>query len=175
MHQVYPEIRVTENIEPTVVLTEDSNAGYEMYGAVFRSERVSCESAGGKSNVAKYILTNREKKIFAIVDGAAFGSDMQSTVHALESSPGSHVWTPESFEYLLLQSGIIQAEGLREIMQDPGAFIESREFGSWERFFAWLLEDLTRNTIYAYSKKKLNSNYFTKGNIEKFVKMLPMI
>lgn len=175
MHQVYPEIRVTENIEPTVVLTEDSNAGYEMYGAVFRSERVSCESAGGKSNVAKYILTNREKKIFAIVDGAAFGSDMQSTVHALESSPGSHVWTPESFEYLLLQSGIIQAEGLREIMQDPGAFIESREFGSWERFFAGLLEDLTRNTIYAYSKKKLNSNYFTKGNIEKFVKMLPMI
>lgn len=92
---------------------------------------------------------------------------------ALESSPGSHVWAPESFEYLILRSGIVQAEGLREIMQAPGEFIESGKYSSWERFFTRLLEDLTKNTVYAYSKRKLNPNYITKGNIEKIVKMFP--
>ena len=41
-----------------------------------------CYSAGGKSNVAGYILANRDKQIFAVVDGAAFGADMRSVVHA---------------------------------------------------------------------------------------------
>lgn len=173
MHQVYPEMDIAERMEPSVVLTEDSNAGYEMYEAIYKRKEVKCDSAGGKSNIAKYILTNREKQIFAIVDGAAFGADMQSVIHALESSPGSHVWAPESFEYLILRSGIVQAEGLREIMQAPGEFIESGKYSSWERFFTRLLEDLTKNTVYAYSKRKLNPNYITKGNIEKIVKMFP--
>ena len=85
---------------------------------------------------------------------------------------GSHVWTPESFEYLILQSGIIQAERLREIMENPGNFIESSEYCSWERFFTKLLEELARNTIYTYSKKKLNPNYLTKGNIGKIEKLM---
>ena len=46
-------------------------------------------------------------------------------MHALEVNKGSHVWTPESFEYLILQSGIIQAEGLSKMMEEPGDFIES--------------------------------------------------
>ena len=58
-------------------------------------------------------------------------------------------------------------------MQAPGEFIESGEYSSWERFFTHLLEDLTKNTIYAYSKRKLNPNYITKGNIEKVIKMFP--
>ena len=96
-------------------------------------------------------------------------------MHALEVNKGSHVWTPESFEYLILQSGIIQAEGLSKMMEEPGDFIESGKFSSWERFFTWLIEDLTRSTIYAYSKKKLNPNYPTKGNIEKMKKLTPDI
>ena len=173
MHQVYPEMGMAERTEPSVVLTEDSNAGYEMYETIYREKEVRCISAGGKSNIAKYILANRQNRIFAIVDGAAFGADMQSVIHALELCQGSHVWTPESFEYLILQSGIVQAEGLGEIMQAPGEFIESGEYSSWERFFTHLLEDLTKNTIYAYSKRKLNPNYITKGNIDKVIKMFP--
>lgn len=73
--------------------------------------------------------------LFAVVDGAAFGADMRSVVHALEVNKGSYVWTPESFEYLILRSGIIQAEGLSKIMEEPGEFVESGKFSSWERFF----------------------------------------
>lgn len=60
-------------------------------------------------------------------------------------------------------------------MEEPGDFIESGEYSSWERFFTRLLEDLTKNTIYAYSKKKLNPNYFTKGNIGKIKKLMRAI
>ena len=172
MYQVYPEAEMNKKIEPSLILTEDSNAGYEMYEAIGQDIKVPCDSAGGKSNIAKYILANKEEQILAIVDGAAFGADMQSVIHALEMSKGSYVWTPESFEYLVLQSGIVQAEGLSEIMENPGDFIESSEYSSWERFFTCLLDNLTRNTIYAYSKKKLNPNYLTRGNIDKMEKLM---
>lgn len=172
MYQVYPEAEMNKKIEPSLILAEDSNAGYEMYEAIGQDIKVPCDSAGGKSNIAKYILANKEEQILAIVDGAAFGADMQSVIHALEMSKGSYVWTPESFEYLVLQSGIVQAEGLGEIMENPGNFIESSEYSSWERFFTCLLDNLTRNTIYAYSKKKLNPNYLTRGNIDKMEKLM---
>lgn len=172
MYQVYPEAEMNKKIEPSLILAEDSNAGYEMYEAIGQDIKVPCDSAGGKSNIAKYILANKEEQRLAIVDGAAFGADMQSVIHALEMSKGSYVWTPESFEYLVLQSGIVQAEGLGEIMENPGNFIESSEYSSWERFFTCLLDNLTRNTIYAYSKKKLNPNYLTRGNIDKMEKRM---
>ncbi|MCI8638852.1 MAG: translation initiation factor 2 [Coprococcus sp.] len=173
MHQVYPNREGLQKTEPTILLTEDSNAGYEMYKNICHGTKVICNSAGGKSNVAKYILNNRDERILAIVDGAAFGADMQSVVHALEISKGSYVWTPESFEYLILKSDIIQAKGLNNIMESPEDFIESGKYCSWERFFTGLLEELTKNTPYAYSKKKLNPNYLTRGNIDKFKKMIP--
>ena len=39
MHQVYPEIRSAEKNTLSVVLTEDSNAGYEMYKAICSNEK----------------------------------------------------------------------------------------------------------------------------------------
>lgn len=153
MHQVYPENAMDKRIRMSFVLTEDSNAGYEMFKTICQSENIKCDSAGGKSNVAKYILSHKEDGIFAIVDGAAFGADMGSVMRALKVSRKSHIWTPESFEYLILQSGIIQSEGLKDIMENPGNFIESEKHSSWERYFTRLLEDVTKNTIYKYSKK----------------------
>lgn len=172
MHQVYPEARAAEGIELSVVLTEDSNAGFEMFEAVSRNMQMVCDSARGKSNVGKYMLAHKEDRILAIVDGAAFGADMQSAMHALEVNQKSFLWAPESFEYLILRSNIVQAEGLREILEQPGAFVESGEYSSWERYFNHLLERLTKDTIYAYSKRKLNPNYLTKGNIDKVEKMM---
>lgn len=172
MHQVYPLVDINEEVKASVILSEDSNAGYEMYKAICQSEKVICDSARGKSNIAKYILSHKEEEIFAIVDGAAFGADMQSAMHALKESKGSHIWAPESFEYLILQSGIIQGEGLREILEKPEDYIESGEYSSWERFFTRLLENLTENTIYSYNKKKLNPNFLTRGNINKIKSLM---
>ena len=178
IHRIYPERKSEDcvhSVPPTVVLTEDSNSCYEMYEMLFRDTDIICVSAEGKSNIAKYILSNADKPILAIVDGAAFGADMQGAMHALRVNQQSFVWTPESFEYLILQSGIVKAEGLKEIMEAPEEFIESGEYCSWERYFTWLLEETTKNTIYAYKKSRINSSYLTKGSIEKMRKVLPEI
>lgn len=175
MHQVYPEIDKPRSLAVSTIVTEDSNSGHDMFQAICDDLELICDSADGKSNVAKYILSHKDGQIFAIVDGAAFGADMQSAMHAIEVNPGSYVWAPESFEYLILHSGIIQAEGIHNLLANPADFIESSEYSSWERFFTQLLEDLTRNSIYAYNKKKLNPNYLTKGNIDKIKKLLPGI
>lgn len=42
---------------------------------------------------------------------------------------------PESFEWLILKSGIIHAEHLVDILENPGDYIESQKFFSWENFF----------------------------------------
>lgn len=175
MHQIYPERKTAGNIEPSVVLTEDSNSGYEMYETLFSGTSIICTSADGKSNIAKYILSNVDKPIFAVVDGAAFGADMQGAMHALEVNQQSFVWTPESFEYLILQSGIVKFEGLKEILEAPEDYIDSGAYCSWERYFTWLLEDSTKNTIYVYNKSKINPNFLTKGNLEKMKKILPEV
>lgn len=57
---------MAENIEPSMILTEDSNAGHEMYQAIFLDTKIPCDSAENKSNIAKYILANKSKQIFAI-------------------------------------------------------------------------------------------------------------
>lgn len=100
---------------------------------------------------------------------------MQSVMHALEASGNGYIWTSESLEYLILQSGTIQAEGLGKIIEKPGDYIESGTYSSWERFFTQLLENLTQNTIYSYSKKKLNPAYLTKGNLDKMKKIIENI
>ena len=175
LHQIYPKSHDHNTITPEVILTEDSNAGYQMFHAICTENQISCTSAEGKSNIASYLLSNKNDCIFAIVDGAAFGADIKSVMHALTINTHSYVWTPESFEYLILQSGIFHEETLQKILNSPGEYIESGDFSSWERFFTRLLEELTKNTIYAYNKKHLNPNYLTKGNLEKMKHTLPII
>lgn len=173
MHQIYPEENRLESTEMSCVLTEDSNAGYEVYNHIFSEKKIFCVSAKGKSNVAKYIMENKDKPILAIVDGAAFGADMRSTIYAISINQGSCIWAPESFEYLLLNSRIVQATGLKEILERPENYIESSKYSSWERYFTWLIGDITKGTIYEYKKNKINSNYLTKGNIEKIKNIIP--
>ena len=141
--------------------TDATNAGYQMFHAIYAENKISCASAAGKSNIASYLLFNKNDRIFAIVDGAAFGADIKSVTHALTINTRSYIWTPESFEYLILQSGIFHEETLQKILNSPSEYIESGNFSSWERFFTRLLEELTKNTIYAYNKKHLNPNYLT--------------
>ena len=155
--------------------TDATNAGYQMFHAICAENKISCASAAGKSNIARYLLSNKNDRIFAIVDGAAFGADIKSVTHALTINTRSYIWTPESFEYLILQSGIFHEETLQKILNSPSEYIESGNFSSWERFFTRLLEELTKNTIYAYNKKHLNPNYLTRGNLEKLKQTLPVI
>lgn len=65
-------------------------------------------------------------------------------------------YLPESFEWLLLKSGVIDKAMVRDILNHPEDFIESQKYFSWERFFTALLAEYTQDSYFRYSKNKLN-------------------
>lgn len=174
MHQIYPELGPPHSVKPDLILTEDSNSGYQMYSAITEERNIACESAFGKGKIAGKILgQDSQKQVAAVVDGAAFGPEIKETLDIITKRGNGCLWAPESFEYLLLESGIVKDKDLQKMLQAPGDYIESGEYPSWERFFTSYLERITQGTIYQYSKKSLNRNYMTKGNIEKFLRQVP--
>lgn len=148
----------TQPIKPETVIVEDSNSGFAFFSAVARS--AECISANGKSNIF-HVLCEREfcRETLIIADGAAFGSQMNRIERMVKKNAYLHLYLPESFEWLLLQSGIIRNAELRDILADPSGYIDSETYFSWEQYFTDLLVRITRDSYLAYSKRKLNANY----------------
>ena len=162
-------LQANEDIHPDLIITEDSNSGYEFYHKLFGE---TCCSAEGKSNILSYLQKSHEKEILAIVDGAAFGPEMQHVMQYIRDSRNKIVlYAPESFEYLLLRANIIDRTS--EATEKTYELADSREYFSWEEFYTAYLIEQTRNTIYEYSKKKLKDTYLTTGNFRKIVSQLP--
>lgn len=69
------------------------------------------------------------------------------------------LYLPESFEWLILSSGILKTNHVLEILNAPYDYVDSEEFFSWKRFFTEVLIDETKDTYLAYMKKRLNPAY----------------
>ena len=154
---------------PQTVITEDSNSGHDFFQLLFPGK---CISSNGKSNIKRMLLEHGNQSVLAIVDGAAFGPEMQECVE-LADSFGSEIsiFAPESFEYLILDSGIIEVP--KSVLTETWNYSDSVRFFSWEEFYTTYLSDITRNTVAQYSKMKLNQFYQTIGSIEKIKSVLP--
>ena len=119
-----------------VLLTEDSHSGYQFFCAYFEGTSVHCATAGSNSDIFKWLNNNPTGKVLIIADGAAFGSEMDRVLKLCKTHPETfQLCLPESFEWLILKSGIIHAEHLVDILENPGDYIESQKFFSWENFF----------------------------------------
>jgi hypothetical protein len=81
---------------------------------------------------------------------------------------------PESFEWMILSSGLIKTEDVAEVLDNPSAYVESRDYFSWEQFFTDYLVRNTENTPFRYSKKRINSVYLIKANGEKIVAVVSL-
>ena len=156
----------------TLLMTEDSNAGFEFYKKRFEGTEIRCVSAGSKSKIHE-LLSSSEGTVFVIADGAAFG-DEANRVFALQeqNSDKITICLPESFEWLLLKSGLIKSDGLQEILNNPSDHIESSEFPSWERYFTHLLIEMSQNGPFVYQKGKLNEAYAIPANADKVMKLI---
>ena len=69
---------------------------------------------------------------------------------------------PESFEWLILQSGLVAKENLMALLDKPYNYIDSEKYFSWEQFFTHLLQEKTKGTYLQYNKSKLNNAYLQK-------------
>ena len=166
-----------KSIKPDIVITEDSNSGYQFFAQICQEKQLNCESMNGKSNVFHYLNMYKDEKILVIADGAAFGSEMDRVLQLINKRKNVALYLPESFEWLVLSSGVLKNNSVVQILKNPSEYIESKEYFSWERFFTAVLIQETKDTYLTYAKKKLNAAYLSdmiKNSILKQIKKIEL-
>lgn len=178
IYHLYGEISENSGINPQFVITEDSNSGYDFFTELSAEKNIPCISADGKSNIIKSLQESEHMNgtRLVIADGAAFGSEMRDVSEYLNIVEDVVLYTPESFEWILLSSNAIQNANVTSILQQPENYIDSKEYVSWERFFTSLLINQTRNDpVWAYSKKKLSKVYLSSKVMSSVKKIMRLI
>ena len=153
------------------VLTEDAKAGYQFFSAVFSDLGTPIASAGGNSVVYAKIMESREKIMLVIADGAAFGAEIDRVLKLERSGYRFFLYLPESFEWIILKSGLIK--DVSRILDDPSTYIESERYQSWEQFFSALLTEKTQNSYLTYKKTSLNENYLHETEKRAILGVMP--
>lgn len=146
---------------PEVIVTEDSNSGYQFFSSLVSNNDCICISAKSKSNIYNKIKEYPNKKVLIIADGAAFGSEMHVIVERQKlNSHTLAICLPESFEWVILKSGVTGINESDEILY-PEKFVDSAVYESWEQYFTHVLEENTKNPEYMkYRKSRLADYYF---------------
>ncbi len=157
--RLYDVDSIYHNDEPAKrLIVEDSNAGYEFFKAIV-PESVTCVSAGGKTGIQKLLNDSDRSETLIVADGAAFGSEMNELYLYMKKHPEIKLYLPESFEWIILSSGLVDGKRVSDILSKPEDVIDSNEYFSWEQFFTHLLVEETKDTYLHYSKSKLNKAY----------------
>ena len=173
LYHLYEEKHERCNFD--IVLTEDSNSGYEM--AQFSFENREVATAGGNSHVVAKLrgLGQTHGHVCVIVDGAAFGAFIEPMLKYADIREGTWVSAPESFEYVLLNFNEVK----RHLSSDQGEltrtydFCDSSEYGSWEQYYEELLKQVTGEHFgFTYSKRKLNHWFFNSNCRDQYIDML---
>ena len=157
---------------PDLVVVEDSNAGFEFFRHYFARFGIRCISARGKDNVFNVLLEENYNAALVIVDGAAFGAEIEQVLD-LRLVKSIVICLPESFEWLVLSSDLLNDSEVRDIIAEPSPHIASEDYFSWEQFFTELLTQHSQGTYLKYSKAKLNQNYLQEKIEEKIAQQLP--
>ncbi len=174
MYRIYSDIQKLP-IKPELFIVEDSNSGYEFFKAVSDERNLECESAGGKSNIFSKIKNVKNREVCVIADGAAIGPEMNGLYEISHKKKNIHLYLPESFEWIVLKSGLIDDREIRKILETPELFIDSKKYFSWERFFTNLLIEKTKNSYLQYRKSAINKTYLHSKNKEKILNCIEAI
>lgn len=176
-YRLYGVDTYEKSVKPDIIITEDSNSGYQFFAQICQEKQLDCESMNGKSNVFHYLNIHKDEKILVIADGAAFGSEMDRVLQLINKRKNVALYLPESFEWLVLSAGVLKNNSVVQILKNPSEYIESKEYFSWERFFTAVLIQETKDTYLTYAKKKLNAAYLSdmiKNSILKQMKKIEL-
>lgn len=147
------------------MLVEDSHSGLQFFQHRFSKNGPRCESSNGNAGIYGWLMNHSEERVFVLADGAAFGAEAQRVLDLQQERRGAMVvCLPESFEWLLLSSGVVH--GVQDVVDDSGKCIESSEHFSWEQFFTQFLREVTRGTPFEYSKERIASAYLVDKNAD---------
>ena len=125
------------------MIVEASNSGFEFFSVLCQRSGIPCISDSGKPNIYNMVLERQESSILVIADGAAFGPEMELST-SLQRLKSIQLFLPESFEWLVLKSGLFPDKQTQDMLESPSAYIESERFFSWEQFFTYDLSKRRR-------------------------------
>ena len=84
------------------------------------------------------------------------------------------LYLPESFEWLLLLSGLLKDKEIKEILASPENYIDSGDYVDWERYFTHLLIEKSKGTYLEYEKSSLNKAYLNEREMGAVVENTPI-
>ena len=113
-YQIYSEVQQLP-VKPNKILLEDSNSGYAFFKAVSEATGRECQSAEGKSNLLKKLKDTESEEVCVIADGAAIGPEMNGLYQKMQKNPNIKLYLPESFEWIILNAGILEEKEIQEI------------------------------------------------------------
>lgn len=141
------------------VIVEDSHSGFEFFENICSEHHIPCRSAGGKSKLRDALQTAEHKNTLVVADGASIGPEMNELSQYMKLHPDTMCYLPESFEWIILKSGLVDGSEIQEMLEQPQEFIESQEYFSWARYFTDILIQYTQGTYLQYVKRKLCGAY----------------
>lgn len=172
---------INNSITTDCIITEDTKSGYIMMKALCGDNVVDLTENDIKYGVGNNKLLSRcqalarnNHKVFILADGAAIGYFIDGLYKEMLSNRNIVLWLPESFEYLLLLSGIVWRRDVPTVLKDPSEQIYSELFPTWERFFTWLVTDIMSGCRgHNYVKGILKPWYYNSANLDKFERIIP--
>lgn len=157
------------SIKPNLILTEDSNSGYDFFSSL-----CVCQGCGGRDNVYKKIMEYSDTDLIAVVDGAACGAQFSRISEAVALHAGKcQVFVPESFEWLILKANLFEDKESLDILENVSEHVDSAQYESWERYFLHLLSEVATTNYKNYNKSRLNSWFLEDRQMKKIKDMIP--
>lgn len=127
---------------------------------------------GWKVQCVFKLLKCKDKGVVVIADGAAFGSEIEKVLEVIGQREQMALYLPESFEWLILESDVLNDKEIRVMSEKWGDYIESSQYFSWEWFFTEVLLEKSRDGYLEYNKKNLNKAYLTEAVKRKILKQV---
>lgn len=144
-----------------VCLCEDKKSGFVFFSKIFKE----IYSADSKDKLLGYISNHeelfRDRSVYLCIDCAASGLLLRNIYYLLSTLKCNLTFCSkyESFEYLLLKSNFFNISD-EEIYSDLVSYL------SIERRCTSLLEDITRDKVYAYNKGTLSKCFYEDCCVE---------
>lgn len=158
----------------SILLTEDSGSGYQLFSEFCKNKSYKCDTAKGNTKIISWVKNHIGEKVLIVADGAAIGPFSNQLMALVHRFPDKiMVCLPESFEWMILKSGVLSDTEIATVLDSPQNYIDSKEYSSWEQFFYDYLRNLTKGDRYkSYKKDKLSSFYLNEDNIKKIVNII---
>ena len=174
LYRIYGNYQQPKEALHGQLIVEDSNAGYDFFLDLSCRCNISCVTANGAGNIFGMLQKSRVNDgLTVIADGAAFGAHMEKIYQMIQRYATIQLYLPESFEWLLLSSGLVNDNEVKMALANPSEYIDSEEYFSWERYFTQLLNKKTEGMYLQYSKSKLNPAFLQKRNRDRIIGAMP--